>query len=95
MVAAGHGITLLPEMALHGPYHDARSLIVHRQNDADGRPMIWIGMGYAAPGQAVPDNQNNGIDDVRVDDCEQAQPEKCFHVAPIPGTACWYLSSAT
>lgn len=28
MVAAGHGITLLPEMALHGPYDDARSLIV-------------------------------------------------------------------
>lgn len=28
MVAAGHGITLLPEMALHGPYDDARSLAV-------------------------------------------------------------------
>jgi LysR family hydrogen peroxide-inducible transcriptional activator len=28
MVAAGHGITLLPEMALHGPYDDARNLIV-------------------------------------------------------------------
>jgi LysR family hydrogen peroxide-inducible transcriptional activator len=28
MVAAGHGITLLPEMALHGPYDDARSLVV-------------------------------------------------------------------
>ncbi len=28
MVAAGHGITLLPEMALHGPYGDARSLVV-------------------------------------------------------------------
>lgn len=28
MVAAGHGVTLLPEMAVHGPYEDARSLIV-------------------------------------------------------------------
>jgi LysR family hydrogen peroxide-inducible transcriptional activator len=28
MVAAGHGITLLPEMATHGPYGDARSLVV-------------------------------------------------------------------
>lgn len=28
MVAAGHGITLLPEMALHGAYDDARSLVV-------------------------------------------------------------------
>jgi LysR family transcriptional regulator, hydrogen peroxide-inducible genes activator len=28
MVAAGHGITLLPEMALHGPYGDARNLVV-------------------------------------------------------------------
>jgi LysR family hydrogen peroxide-inducible transcriptional activator len=28
MVAAGHGVTLLPEMALHGPYDDARSLAV-------------------------------------------------------------------
>ena len=28
MVAAGHGITLLPEMALHGPYDDGRSLTV-------------------------------------------------------------------
>ncbi len=28
MVAAGHGVTLLPEMALHGPYGDARSLAV-------------------------------------------------------------------
>src|SRR5262245_9818039 len=28
MVAAGHGITLLPEMALHGPYADARGLAV-------------------------------------------------------------------
>lgn len=26
MVAAGHGITLLPEMAAHGPYGDARSV---------------------------------------------------------------------
>jgi LysR family hydrogen peroxide-inducible transcriptional activator len=28
MVAAGHGITLLPEMALHGPYGTTRSLAV-------------------------------------------------------------------
>jgi len=28
MVAAGHGLTLLPEMATHGPYGDARSLVV-------------------------------------------------------------------
>jgi LysR family hydrogen peroxide-inducible transcriptional activator len=28
MVAAGHGITLLPEMATHGPYGDARSLAI-------------------------------------------------------------------
>lgn len=30
MVAAGHGITLLPDMALHGPYDDGRSLTVRR-----------------------------------------------------------------
>lgn len=28
MVAAGHGITLLPEMATRGPYGDARSLVM-------------------------------------------------------------------
>jgi len=28
MVASGHGVTLLPEMATHGPYGDARSLVV-------------------------------------------------------------------
>jgi LysR family hydrogen peroxide-inducible transcriptional activator len=28
MVAAGHGISLLPEMAVHGPYDDTRSLAV-------------------------------------------------------------------
>lgn len=28
MVAAGHGVTLLPEMATHGPYGDARSVAV-------------------------------------------------------------------